>query len=479
VGSTLIGVLVAGTLAPGPRVDAFFAANQIFALSLFLGQAVRITAPALLVRSGVSVASLSRATAALAGGVVGFLVLVALIGDALVADAARSAFRSDLLVLAPAAGVQVVAGALAARMAILGSFGSSAGAWAAGSVISGLLLLVFIDGRGASALAPCTAAGSASVGLIMTLAFRAVEHRRAALSDVDGVGPAPERGSLVGVPGTKFALQRIGLGAIPALSVQLLTTVVTLAAGHVVPGGTALLSYAFLALFAFTMIAITPMSIVLGPEVAERWEGDADGLIGIIRQATRLSMVVAVPLVALGFLIGRPLAAMLLGILTGHELSEIFAMLAILTPSLLLLAASTAATVGITAADRLGALAARLLLAGAATVIAGVVLAATGPSLLVVAAVACVFSLAYSAITVAVALPGRAVETLKAIVVDNAAVVAPALVATLALSPLATTSLLIGSLLSSAVLVLHACVVLVLRRDTVQLLVGAARRQAA
>ncbi|MBJ7470133.1 MAG: hypothetical protein JHD16_02485, partial [Solirubrobacteraceae bacterium] len=54
LGSTLIGVLVAGTLPPSARVDAFFAANQVYALGLYLGQAVRNTAPALLVRAGLA-----------------------------------------------------------------------------------------------------------------------------------------------------------------------------------------------------------------------------------------------------------------------------------------------------------------------------------------------------------------------------------------------------------------------------------------
>ncbi len=469
-------MLVAGTLAPSPRVDGFFAANQIYALALYLGQAVRITAPALLVASGIGTPSLNRASWWLAAGTIAFMVALALFGGGLVAEPARAAFRSDLLVLAPAAGIHVAAGGLAARMATAGSYGFAAGAYAAGSVVSGLLLLVTIDASGASALAPCISAGGFSVGVIMVVSFHVVRRTRGLDVPEEGSSVRSVTRTIAVGKQTPFALRRIGLGAVPALSMQLLITVVTLAAGHVVAGGTALLSYAFLALFAFTTIAITPMSIVLGAEVAERWSGDPDVLVEIIRKATRLAMVFAVPLVAVGFLVGRPVASELLTALTDRDLDQIFAMLAVLCPSLLLAAAATAATVGITAADRLGSLALGLLATSAVAVVVGIVLAAVAPPLLVVAAFASGLSLVFSVVTIVLAVPRRVSATIRSIVRDNVAIIVPPLAVTAVLTPLVETDLGLGALFGAAVVVLHVGVVLVLRPDTVEMLVGAARR---
>lgn len=492
LGSTLIGVLVAGTLPPSPRVDAFFGANQVYALALYLGQAVRITAPALLVRSGLEPPRLRSATLWLAIGTVAFMVAVALVGDRLVSPAAREDFTRDLLLLAPAAGIHVAAGGLAARMAVVGSFGWAAGAYAAGSVTSGLLLLAVIDSNGATALAPCIAAGAVAIGVIMVIGYQRaaglpwtrlpVRAHAGSGAPVDPdaiVGPGPDLADLPYGPTSTFAARRILLGAVPALTMQLLITVATVAAGHIEEGGTALLSYSFLALFAFTTIAITPMSIVLGPEVAERWDGAVDTLANIVRQATRLAIVVVVPLIVLGFLVGRPLAGILLPALTEADLNAVFGMLAILCPPLLLTAAATAATVGITAADRLGRLAAGLAATAAAAVVAAILLVEFGASIYVIAASAAIFSLAYSVVTLQVALGREAYPTIVALLADNLAVLAPPLLATAVLAPLLTTNLAVGCIVAIPVLLLHGLVVVALRRETVDLLVGAARKRVA
>ena len=493
LGSTLIGVLVAGTLPPAPRVDAFFGANQIYALALYLGQAVRITAPALMVRSGLKPASLRSGTFWLAGATVAFMVLAAIVGAGLVAPPARTDFTNDLLILAPAAGLHVAAGGLAAKLAVKGSFTYSAAAYAAGSLTSGILLLLVIDGQGASALAPCIAAGAVAVAIVMVFGFVRVEGRAptfrtipdsaVAPSDraraVSVVGPSPDRTSLVSPPSVAFAVRRIGLGSVPALSFQALITVIAVSAGHLVDGGTALISYSFLALFAFTTIAITPMSIVLGPEVAERWNGQTDALVRIIRQATRLSVVVVVPLIVLGFLVGRPLCGVLLSALTDADLDTVFRMLAALTPTLLLAAAATAATVGITAADRLGTLATGLLTVTGASVIAGVLIVEFDASLVTTALIASAFSVAFSLVSLWVAIGSSAAATVVALLTDNVPTLALPILATAALAHLTTDDLALGILLSVPVLLLHAGVVLALQRDTVNLLLGATKKQPA
>lgn len=494
LGSTLIGVLVAGTLAPSPRVDAFFGANQIYALALYLGQAVRITAPALLVRSGLEPRRLKHASAWLTLAIVSFMILAALGGSWLVTADARADFTRDLLILTPAAAIHVSSGGIAARLSVVGSFGFAAAAYAMGSVTSGVLLLGAIGPYGAAALAPCLLAGASAVGLIMVAGYRmhlagragaepvvpsVVDRRLLDQLDPPLVGPGPEAAELRFVPTAGFAVRRIGLGAVPALSMQFLITAVTVAAGHVVTGGTALLSYSFLALFAFTTIAITPMSIVLGPEMAERWDGRAETLAPIIAQATRLSVVVVLPLIALGFLVGRPLSGLLLTALTPEDLDQVFGMLAALAPSLLFTAAATAATVGITTADRLGHLAAWLLSICAVAAINAALLTLLDPPLVVVALIACGYALAFAVASLHVALGGACWRLIASLVIENVPVALPSIVVITLMAPMARDHLLLGCGLSLVALTVHLCVAYLARRDTVELLVGAATHKQA
>lgn len=495
LGSTLIGVLVAGTLAPSPRVDAFFGASQVYALSLYLGQAVRITAPALLVRSGLRPRGLSQASALLTAAIVAFMVTAALGGSSLVASEARADFTRDLLILTPAAAVHVSSGGIAARLSVVGSFGYAAAAYAMGSLTSGLLLLATIGEFGAAALAPCLLAGALMVGVILVLGYRmrlaqhatgqlvvpeVVDRRLLDRLDPPLVGPGPDAADLPASPTAGFAVRRISLGAVPALSMQFLITAVTVSAGHVVTGGTALLSYAFLALFALTTIAISPMSVVLGPEMAERWDGRAATLSPIIAQATRLSVVVVLPLVALAFLIGRPLAGLLLSALTADDLDQVFAMLAALAPSLLFTAAATAATVGITTADRLGQLAAWLLSLVTLATVTAAVLTIVDPPLVVVAVIACGFALAFAVASLYVALGHACWRLVASLVIENVPVAVPTIVVVALMAPMARDNLLVGCGLSLVALAVHLCVAYLARRDTVELLVGAAtHRQAA
>ncbi len=487
LGSTLIGVLVAGTLPPSPRVDAFFGASQVYALSLYLGQAVRITAPALLVRSGLRPRGLAQASTMLTVAIVAFMLAAALGGSGLVAADARADFTRDLLILTTAAAVHVSSGGIAARLSVVGSFGYAAAAYAVGSLTSGLLLLASIGTYGASALAPCLLAGALMVGVILVLGYwmrlrptaqpvvpEGVDRRLLDRLDPPLLGPGPDAAELPSAPTAGFAVRRISLGAVPALSLQALITAVTVSAGHVVTGGTALLSYAFLALFALTTIAISPMSVVLGPEMAERWDGRAATLSPIIAQATRLSVVVVLPLIALAFLVGRPLAGLLLSALTPDDLDQVFAMLAALAPSLLLTAAATAATVGITTADRLGALAAWLLSILVVASATSVVLAFLDPPLVVIALVGCGFALAFAVASLFVALGRSCWRLIARLVIDNVPVALPTLVVVALMAPMARDNILIGCGLSFVALSVHLCVAYLARRDTVELLVGAA-----
>ncbi|MBO9531413.1 MAG: hypothetical protein J7513_00360 [Solirubrobacteraceae bacterium] len=497
-GSILIGVLVAGKLPPSSRVDAFFAANQVYALSLYVGQAVRITAPALLVRAGVEPRKLKVAVSWLMLVTVLVLGAAAVAGRAAVPAPARSDFTRDLLLLLPAAALHVGAGAVAARMAVYGSFAWASAAYAAGSVVSGFLLLVVIGDDGASAIAPCLLAGAVAMSLVMVVGHLRVMPGRAGdeqrglvgvapaatlVSAAEGVDARPQHvavgdpalDSLAGHGTATFAAQRIAFGAVPALAMQALIAAVTLAAGHVVAGGTALLSYSFLALFAFTTVAITPMSIVLGPELAERWDGHAGSLQSIIGRATRLSMVVAVPLVAVGFLVGRPLAGELLAALTPGDLDLVFQMLAILCPSLLLTAAATAATVGITAADRLATLAKVLAVIIAILVPVTVLMAVAQFPLLAIAAVASAFAIAFSVATLFVAIGKAAWPSAVEMIRENVPVVLPTLVLVALFAPVVRDNLALGVLAAAWAIVLHGGLMWLARRDALELLVGALR----
>lgn len=378
VGATAIGLVVAARLGTSARVDAYFAANQVFAAILFVGQGIRTAVPGLELSGHATAPTIRRAVGWIAAAGTGLLVLAALVGPLLLPAGTRTGFTRDLLLLAPGGALQIVGGYLAARLAMHQRFAGAALAYAGGTAVNAVVLLGLVGRGGASILAPAALAGTVSAVLaLVMLAWQARALRRPAISASQEAQAAGTAG-LVDAPalGVRASMGRILLSVTPVLVPQLMITSAVIAAATVQSGGSTLLTYAFLALNAVSTVAIAPIPIVLSADLGVSWDRQADSLRPQVLAVVRVAVAVTVPAAAGLFLVGRPVADALLGALTPADVTKILELVAILMPSLILTSASMVALVAIVTLDRLALLARRLLLCGAG---AAATIAATVP----------------------------------------------------------------------------------------------------
>jgi hypothetical protein len=398
-GSSLLGLLVARLLGSSAGTDGFFAANAIYAIALFTAQSLRTTAPATLLdpRPGTFPRHL-RAVGLIAVVVLALFAAAVASADLLVPSGAVDSFRLALAVLAPAALAQLGAGLLAARCAVLDEFARPAAAYAAGALLTAAVFAVLVDAMGADAIAVAVASGALVSLTVMWLVWRASERR----------APAGGDGAAHPLATTTPALVRhLMRGAVPVLASQAAITVSVLSAARIAPGDATLYSYGSLAVAVLVAIVAAPVSIVLAPEVARRWDRRPETLVGPTLETFRLGALL-LPLLALpGLLWGPSIAESLLTALSHADVVAVFSVAAILAVSVLSTLLSMVPLVASVAGGLLG----RVGLGTVAVVAVHLVaapLAAESGSLAVLAAEGSAAGIALAAVPIVVALRGEA-----------------------------------------------------------------------
>lgn len=363
VGATAIGLVVAARLGKSARVDAYFAANQVFAAALFVGQGIRTTVPGLELAGLASAVTVRRAAAWIAAASLALLVIAAFVGPLLLPASTHDGFTRDLLLLAPGGALQIAGGYLAARLAMHQRFAGAALAYAGGTAANAVVLVALVGGSGASVLAPAALAGAVvAVGALAVLSWRAAALRPPALLEREPQrrvrrDPSAELG--VGA-----AMGRILLSVTPVLVPQLMITSAVIGAASVQSGGSTLLTFAFLALNAVSTVAIAPIPIVLSSDLGVSWDRDPASLRPQVLAIVRVAVAVTVPATAGLFLLGRPIGEAALTSLTPADVTKILELVATLLPSLVLTAASMVALVAVITLDRLATLARLLAVCG-------------------------------------------------------------------------------------------------------------------
>lgn len=248
-----------------------------------------------------------------------------------------------------------------------GQFAGAAMAYAMGTLLNAVLLVLLVGSGGASVLAPAALAGwLASAGIIGFLLWRTA--RNADRAGVPDMRPSTE-GAGVSVRG---ATGRIMLSAIPVLAAQLALVAAVTAASHLRDGGATLVSLAFLAINAVGTVAVAPIPIVLSADLGSTWDRSAGALLALMMAVVRLSAAVTLPLVLGLFLVGKPLANLVLAGLSPADIKDLFNVVLVLLPSLPLTAASMVALVAAFSMDRL-AVVGRYVAAAAVLAVASIV----------------------------------------------------------------------------------------------------------
>lgn len=396
LGATAIGLIVAARLGAGARVDAYFAANQVFAAALYVGQGIRTSVPGLEVGGVASRRVVVRAVGLLALGATGAMAVAAFLGQLVLPSDVGADFTRDLLVLAPGAALQVAGGYFAARLAITQRFLGASLAYAAATLCNAALLLARIDAEGAAVLAPAALLGSVvAAALLAAMCVRA-----------GALGSAAEPDAAEGAT-TAGTLLRILLAVAPVLAAQASITVAVVAAASAVTGGSALMAYAYLATNAIATLAVAPISIVLSSDLGETWDRRPASLSPLVVSIAALSAAIVAPAALAGILIGGPIARAFLPALSPGEVDTILTVLAIQVPSLPFSATAMVALVAVITLDRLPRLA--LLLALLLLPFGGAVVAivAAGGGLVALGIATSVSAIAVAIVTLQVAVGGE------------------------------------------------------------------------
>lgn len=477
VGATAIGLVVAAKLGKSARVDAYFAANQVFAAALYVGQGIRTVVPGLELAGHATSNVVRRATAWIA--VVGFLLLgvAAFIGPAVLPATTHDGFTRDLLLLAPGGALQIAGGYLAARLAMHQRFAGSALAYAAGTFANAVLLFAFVGSAGAPVLAAAALGGTlVAVGGLVVLTARARALSPPAVSGPEAISDLEAHLAGSGRLGVGATIGRILLSVTPVLVPQWIITAAVIAAASVQSGGTTLVTYAFLALNAVGTVAVAPIPIVLSSDLGVSWDRRRESLRPQVITIVKVSVAVTVPAAAGLFLLGRPIGEALLASLSPDDITRILHLVAVLLPSLALTAASMVALVAIITLDRLPVLARLLVACAAGSTITIVAATSLGAGLAMLVALVTVWATAVAVATLWVVFGAQTLGLCAEAVLAALRVAVPGAGALVA-AWMVGGGVLVGLALTVAVGLVHAAWVRAIERGIFEQLLGAVARR--
>lgn len=324
LGAALLGVLIARKFGSTAETDGFFTANAVFGVSLFVAQSLRTTTAAPLVEGGPGFKRfgeyLGGVVWVMAGSLVLALVAAASAGAIGLASDARSSFQTAILVLAPAACLQLFTGQAAAMLAALDDYVAAALAYVAGTVTAIVGFVALTPSLGVDGVPVALAAGSAASAATIALALVRRGWRPAL--------PAVGRGSLL-------IAARLVLGAMSLVAAQLILALSVGFAGATGAGNATLYSYAMMAIMLLTAALASPVSIVFAPVVARSWDRRPTSLVPMTLGAFRAGALLAGPAVAALVLCGPQPGGYVLSSLSGADVNRIFDVVLVLSPSLL------------------------------------------------------------------------------------------------------------------------------------------------
>ncbi|MBJ7329692.1 MAG: hypothetical protein JHC95_07340 [Solirubrobacteraceae bacterium] len=350
-GVALLGVLIAAKFGSNAATDGFFFANSVYAIVLFVGQSLRTTSVAALVedpkRNGPDLAAAIGWFTLLAGAL--FALLAVLVVPRATGDLppeAESTANETLLILWPAAGMQMLGGLTAALLATRERYALAANAYAVGSFAAVIGFVLFTPSAGVDGVPLALLLG---VSVTFTILV---------------VGAARRGGLPLGRPrlgGSLFRARQLLLGSAALVAAQFVVTSSVAFAASVGEGSATTYSYAVMAVSSLLAGAVTPVSVVFAPVVARSWDRTRASLAGSSVRAYRAGALFTAPLIAGLLLLGPEPAAHLLTALDQETLDEVFTLALILSPALLTTLTATIPQLGILAQQRFAELAAMSL----------------------------------------------------------------------------------------------------------------------
>jgi peptidoglycan biosynthesis protein MviN/MurJ (putative lipid II flippase) len=304
----LLAVLAAVRFGNDARTDGFFAAYSLYSVGVIFAQAARTSIVAKIVEPGAFDRYLGGVllVIGLFGVVLGGLGHV--VADLLTAgrEESRETARTALLILWPAVAGQLVAGLTAARLATRGDFSTPAFAFGGGGAVSIPAFLLLEPALGIDALAVAILLGSlvtaAVLGVAVARSGWRVDARRAL---------APRAGA--------GAARVMALGALPFLLGHVGFVFTLAVASRIGEGIVTVYSYSFAAVgIVMALLGSVPAIILAGP-LATTWDRRPESLLPHHRAVWLTGLLLLVPILAGGWLLGDDVARLVLRRFTGGE----------------------------------------------------------------------------------------------------------------------------------------------------------------
>ena len=341
VTSGVQAVLIGAIFGTTPGTDGFFAAYGVYTLFVLLAQSWRTAIVARLAEAPSRFERFNRFCGATAvifvvSGLI-FVPLGATVASVFAGSLppeAASTVRETLLLLWPAAGAQMVAALAAAMLGLLGDYTRAAIANSAGSATAIVGFLLLHRSMGVTALPVSILCGTFVTMVPLVEALVRAGWRPTAAIVTQLARNARAAGLLLFSSLTNALVYLVYLLSL-AFASRLGTGVVTI------------YSYAYFVLgFATTFVSSSVM-VVLAAPIAATWDRNARSLRPHMDDVIRTGLMIVIPVVAAGALIGNDVASALLTAFTPSSINDLLTVFFILSPVLVTSVAVTVPSVAL------------------------------------------------------------------------------------------------------------------------------------
>lgn len=334
VSGGIFALLIAARFGTSARTDGFFAAYGVYTVAVLVAQSMRTTIVSRLVDRGFAGFNSFLGAVAVLSAVAGvvFVALGAPLAALLTggpADGARDVATDTLLLLWPAASLQLVAALGAAMLGVLDDFRQAALAYGAGSIASIAAFLLLAGPVGILATPLSVLIGSAVTAVPLVRSVRAA-----------GWSPGRPVGSWGGA-----RLVVLGAGQVALAQGLYLITIAAAAEGG--QGAATTYAYGYFAHQLVLALVASSLSIVLAAPIAATWDRDPASLRPHAWVVLRAGLLVLVPVVATAAFVGDDLGDLLLGNFSAAQVDQVVSVFLALVPAIVVAQALAVVLVGI------------------------------------------------------------------------------------------------------------------------------------
>ena len=325
VSGGILAVVVAATLGNNASTDGFFAAFAVYSIFVAFAQSARTTIVARLLEGRSRFTALDHYFGAalfvvvlvvLAFGLLGDPVARLLTGD--LPDEARETAKTALLILTPAAALQLFSALGAAMLGALDDFMRAGMSFVVGSIVS---IIAFI------ALRPTLGID----GLPVALLIGSVVSAGVVAQGLLRLGWRPSATSVTEPRHAGRALSVLSISSVSFLIVQI-GFIVTLSVGARLGVGTVtVLTYAMMAMSLLQALFVSAVPMVMAAPLARSWDREPESLLPHHEDVFRAGLILVLPAIAAAALVGVDLGRLVLAAFTDAQVTLVVELFLILS----------------------------------------------------------------------------------------------------------------------------------------------------